>query len=363
MDAEPSLSEENARLLDQAADSTGSIGEHCRAGIALAQKWDEATGYIVQTVDDALDQSVHTIRDILSKPDLLPWMDGNDRADLADLTRDFTQCVTDREEALCSPHDNPYGAYGSFFHDVHCATGMAATLFRATRGSLRHRLRATPSSDLPPVPPPSVPIHIRWMIRKDMPTALQIDRESFEEPWHEEDFLLAVRARQCIPSVAVRDDERVVGFMVYEIHNAMIHMVRFAVPPAERRQGIGSMMVQNLLGKLPLAQRRRLLVSATDPCLFSQPSFYARQQLNAVAALPLGGEQGHLLEHRTSCARSMLLTQEGAAQELPSIPSTAHENFWDVTEWDPDEIPPWKPDDLGNHDIYGLWDNEEENND
>ena len=59
----------------------------------------------------------------------------------------------------------------------------------------------------------------------------------------------------------------------------------------------------------------------------------------------------------------MLLTQEGAAQELPSIPSTAHENFWDVTEWDPDEIPPWKPDDLGNHDIYGLWDNEEENND
>ena len=33
-------------------------------------------------------------------------------------------------------------------------------------------------------------VHIRWMIRRDMVEVLQIERESFEFPWTDEDLSL-----------------------------------------------------------------------------------------------------------------------------------------------------------------------------
>ena len=34
-----------------------------------------------------------------------------------------------------------------------------------------------------------VRVHIRWMIRRDMPEVLGIEREGFEFPWLEDDFV------------------------------------------------------------------------------------------------------------------------------------------------------------------------------
>ncbi len=39
-----------------------------------------------------------------------------------------------------------------------------------------------------------VRVHIRWMIRRDMPEVLQTEQESFEYPWTEEDFLRCLRS-------------------------------------------------------------------------------------------------------------------------------------------------------------------------
>jgi len=41
-------------------------------------------------------------------------------------------------------------------------------------------------------------VHIRWMIRRDMPEILEIERQSFEFPWCEEDFVRCLRQRNCI---------------------------------------------------------------------------------------------------------------------------------------------------------------------
>ena len=59
-----------------------------------------------------------------------------------------------------------------------------------------------------------VPVHIRWMIRRDMPEVLAIEGQSFEFPWSEEDFLRCLRQRKCIGMVA-EQHERVIGFMIY----------------------------------------------------------------------------------------------------------------------------------------------------
>ena len=78
-------------------------------------------------------------------------------------------------------------------------------------------------------------VHIRWMIRRDMPEVLSIEKSSFEFPWSEEDFIRCLRQRNCIGMVA-EYDERVVGFMIYELHKDQLHVLNFSVRPDIRRR-------------------------------------------------------------------------------------------------------------------------------
>ena len=62
------------------------------------------------------------------------------------------------------------------------------------------------------------------MIRRDMPEVLDIEHASFEFPWSEEDFIRCLRQRNCIGMVA-EHGERVVGFMIYELHKTKLHIL------------------------------------------------------------------------------------------------------------------------------------------
>ena len=77
------------------------------------------------------------------------------------------------------------------------------------------------------------------MIRRDMPEVLQTEQESFEYAWTEEDFLRCLRQRNCIGMVA-EQGEKVVGFMIYELHKTKLHILNFAVHPGHRRVGVGA---------------------------------------------------------------------------------------------------------------------------
>src|SRR6476660_3526776 len=93
-----------------------------------------------------------------------------------------------------------------------------------------------------------VRVHIRWMIRRDMPEVIQTEQESFEYAWTEEDFLRCLRQRNCIGMVAAQG-EKVVGFMIYELHKAKLHILNFAVHPSCRRLGVGAQMTAKLVSK------------------------------------------------------------------------------------------------------------------
>ncbi len=51
-----------------------------------------------------------------------------------------------------------------------------------------------------------VRVHIRWMIRRDMPEVLAIEATSFEFPWLDDDFVRTLRRRNCIGMVAEHED-------------------------------------------------------------------------------------------------------------------------------------------------------------
>jgi ribosomal-protein-alanine N-acetyltransferase len=126
-------------------------------------------------------------------------------------------------------------------------------------------------------------VHIRWMIRRDMPEVLSIETHSFEFPWSDEDFIRCLRQRNCIGMVA-EYDERVVGFMIYELHKNRLHVLNFAVRSEFRRLGVGQAMIQKLIGKLSEQRRNRILLEIRETNLAAQ-LFFRQCGFRAVSVL------------------------------------------------------------------------------
>jgi ribosomal-protein-alanine N-acetyltransferase len=125
--------------------------------------------------------------------------------------------------------------------------------------------------------------HIRWMIRRDMPEVLAIESDSFEFPWCENDFLRCLRQRNCIGMVAERDN-KVVGFMIYELHKSRLHILNFAVSSRCRRAGVGTQMISKLVGKLSTDRRNRILLEVRETNLAAQ-LFFRSSGFRAVSVL------------------------------------------------------------------------------
>src|ERR1700676_2718981 len=115
-------------------------------------------------------------------------------------------------------------------------------------------------------------VHIRWMIRRDMPEVLQIEQDSFDYSWTEEDFLRCLRQRNCIGMVA-EHGEKVVGFMIYELHKSKLHILNFAVHPGWRRLEVRAQMVGKLVSKLSSHRRTRITLEVRETNLAAQLFF------------------------------------------------------------------------------------------
>jgi len=145
-----------------------------------------------------------------------------------------------------------------------------------------------------------VRVHIRWMIRRDMPEVLQAEQLSFEYAWSEDDFLRCLRQRNCIGMVAEHQD-RIVGFMIYELHKNRLHVLNFAVTPMFRRSGVGAQMVAKLIGKLSSHRRSKITLAVRERNLDAQ-KFFRTQDFKATRVLRNyyedSGEDAFLMEHR-----------------------------------------------------------------
>src|SRR5207237_2499735 len=143
-------------------------------------------------------------------------------------------------------------------------------------------------------------VHIRWMIRRDMPEVLRTEQESFEYAWTEEDFLRCLRQRNCIGMVA-EQSEKVVGFMIYELHKTKLHILNVAVHPGQRRNGIGAQMVAKLVSKLSSHRRTRITLEVRETNLTAQ-LFFRCQGFRAIRVLrgyyEDSGEDAFLMQYQ-----------------------------------------------------------------
>src|SRR4051812_29008491 len=123
-------------------------------------------------------------------------------------------------------------------------------------------------------------LHIRWMIRRDMPDVLAAERASFEYAWTEDDFLRCLRQRNCIGMVAEGDDPvgpapgvRGAGVMIYELPKPRLHILNFAVHPLARRTGIGGQMLGKLVHKLTTHRRLKITLAVRERNIDAQVFF------------------------------------------------------------------------------------------
>jgi [ribosomal protein S18]-alanine N-acetyltransferase len=116
---------------------------------------------------------------------------------------------------------------------------------------------------------PQTMVHIRWMIRRDMPEVLALENASFEFPWAEEDFVRMLRQRNNIGMVAEHGGE-VVGYMIYGLFPGKLHVYNLAACPAKK--GIGRALINKLIGKLCPSRRNKIVCEVRetnlDACLF-----------------------------------------------------------------------------------------------
>lgn len=84
------------------------------------------------------------------------------------------------------------------------------------------------------------------MIRKDIPTVADIEIASFQYPWSQNDLVEYLRQSRSIGKV-VEVDDRIAGYVVYDMLPRAISIATLAVAPQFRRRGVGRAMIRSLL--------------------------------------------------------------------------------------------------------------------
>ena len=135
---------------------------------------------------------------------------------------------------------------------------------------MRHSAQQKKLFPAPAAPPEKqrfkCPVHIRWMIRRDMEAVLRIEAACFKFPWTLEEFIRCLRQRNCIGQVAENSADQVIGFYVYELKKTGVEVFNFAVDPDYWGCGVGSQLVEKLKGKLSSCHRRwiQLVIQETN---------------------------------------------------------------------------------------------------
>lgn len=122
-------------------------------------------------------------------------------------------------------------------------------------------------------------VGIRWMIRRDLPEVCEIEQKAFDFSWTEEEFIQCLRIRNCIGMVAyiqnrkIPSEEKIVGYMLYELFKNRLRLLNFAVDYDYRLNGVGRAMIQKLIDKLSSHRRSKIVLALRESNLDAQIFF------------------------------------------------------------------------------------------
>jgi [ribosomal protein S18]-alanine N-acetyltransferase len=112
-------------------------------------------------------------------------------------------------------------------------------------------------------------VHLRWTIRKDMRCIGLIDEASFECPWPTDVYADLLRERNTV-SMTAEVNDRIVGYMVYQLCRGYFRILRMAVHPSYRGTGIGESMIDFLKAKMGNRNRVAIIADVPESNLYAQ---------------------------------------------------------------------------------------------
>jgi len=94
--------------------------------------------------------------------------------------------------------------------------------------------------------------YLRRMVKKDIPSVLEIEHRCFPNPWRETTFEGEIgNYGISYPNVVVlKGEERVIGYMIYWMVRDEVQIANLAVHPDFRRQGIAEGVMREVLAKV-----------------------------------------------------------------------------------------------------------------
>lgn len=106
------------------------------------------------------------------------------------------------------------------------------------------------------------PPHIRWLISRDMDEVLGIDNVSHEPyyRWNRDEWSATIKERATVAIVASDEEtDRVYGFAVYRLEKPAIELLKLAVHPLFRRQGIATDLLARIESRVRQIDGRTML--------------------------------------------------------------------------------------------------------
>lgn len=123
-------------------------------------------------------------------------------------------------------------------------------------------------------------VHVRWMIRRDMPEVLAAEQEGFRPPLMalaSEDVVYFLKQRSSIGFVAEVSD-RVAGYVLMTLEKQRLSIARLAVREQYRGQGVGAALVAKVVSKLSkqggVSKDRSLVVARVPESLTGAHLFF-----------------------------------------------------------------------------------------
>lgn len=103
------------------------------------------------------------------------------------------------------------------------------------------------------LPPPRPPFVVRKMVMEDLDAVMEIQRQSFKNPWSTElfkrelthDWSTILLAEEPLPNGTLK----LVGFLIFWLVHDEVHILNVATLPEARKKGVARTLIQQALDK------------------------------------------------------------------------------------------------------------------
>lgn len=113
-------------------------------------------------------------------------------------------------------------------------------------------------------PPARVPVddlQLRFTHASDMPRIAEIDEAAFAPPWQLTEVELFQAQRVAALSTVAQRDHTVIGYQLTTLHLESAHLARLAVEPESQGQGVGGVLLADLIERLTRRGIRSITVN------------------------------------------------------------------------------------------------------